>query len=47
MSQVQIHPVIPEFARTALVTRADYETLYRQSVSNPDSFWREQGKILD
>lgn len=47
MSQVQIHPVIPEFARTALVTHADYETLYRQSVSNPDSFWREQGKILD
>ncbi len=36
-----------EFAAAAHVDAAKYQTLYTQSIADPDAFWGEQGKILD
>src|SRR5262245_4608278 len=33
-------------ARAGVNTREEYERLYRQSLEDPDGFWREQTKAL-
>ena len=43
----KIHAVPEDFASTALIDNATYEKLYAQSISDPESFWAEQGKRLD
>ncbi|MDP5292572.1 acetate--CoA ligase [Oceanimonas sp. CHS3-5] len=47
MSEVKVHPVKPEFAKTALLDDAGYQAMYQQSINNPEAFWGEQGKIVD
>ncbi|AEY00897.1 acetyl-CoA synthetase [Oceanimonas sp. GK1] len=47
MSEVKVHPVKPEIAKTALLDEAGYQAMYQQSIDNPDAFWGEQGKIVD
>jgi acetyl-CoA synthetase len=46
MTDKNVIPVKPEFAKSAWVTAESYETRYRQSIEDPDGFWREQAKIL-
>jgi len=47
MSQQYKHPIPAAIAANALITAEQYQTMYQQSVSDPDAFWGEQGKILD
>lgn len=48
MSEHHIYPVKAEIAKTAHIDRAAYESLYRQSVENPEAFWAEQAeRFLD
>jgi acetyl-CoA synthetase len=42
-----LHPVPPEFAARARVRKADYETLYAESVRDPEGFWGRIGRRLD
>ncbi|MGB5539489.1 MAG: AMP-binding protein, partial [Gammaproteobacteria bacterium] len=47
MSESKIYDVPESFARTAHLDAAQYQTMYRQSVEDPDGFWAEQaGKFL-
>ncbi len=43
----ELVPVKPEIAANALIDRAKYDAMYKQSVEDPDSFWGEQGKRID
>ncbi|MDX5327179.1 MAG: acetate--CoA ligase, partial [Marinobacter sp.] len=47
MTDKQVYPVSPEVAERALVSKEQYEQMYRQSVEDPDTFWGEHGKRLD
>ena len=47
MSQQHKHPIPAGIAANALISAEQYQTMYQQSVSDPDAFWGEQGKILD
>lgn len=47
MSEVKVHPVTPEFAKTALLDNDGYLAMYQQSIENPDEFWGTQGKLVD
>jgi len=47
MSDEKIYPVPEDWANTAYVNRAQYEEMYRQSVENPDEFWRHHGYRID
>ncbi|MCG5499981.1 acetate--CoA ligase [Ectothiorhodospira lacustris] len=44
MSEVKIHEVPKDFAASAHVNLEQYESMYRQSVQDPDGFWAEQAK---
>lgn len=47
MSQIYKHPVPAAIAANALINADEYAARYQQSVDDPDTFWGEQGKILD
>ncbi|UJR53192.1 acetate--CoA ligase [Dickeya zeae] len=47
MSQYNKHPIPTAIAENALITAEQYKKMYQESVQDPDSFWREQGKIVD
>ena len=47
MSQIHKHPIPAEIAEHCLMNPQQYQVNYQQSISNPDAFWGEQGKILD
>ncbi len=42
-----IYPVPSAWAADALVDDAAYRAMYRQSVEQPDTFWRDQAKCID
>jgi acetyl-CoA synthetase len=42
-----IYPVPSAWAADALVDEAAYRAMYRQSVEQPDTFWRDQAKCID
>jgi len=44
MSEIKTYPVPPEFAAQANVTAEQYESMYRQSVEDPEGFWSEQAE---
>ncbi|MDD5275552.1 MAG: acetate--CoA ligase [Methylovulum sp.] len=47
MSNHSIYPVKPDIAAQAHITTATYQTLYRESVEQPEAFWAEQaGQFL-
>ena len=46
MSQ-SIYPVPAHIKDATLVDKNKYNTLYKQSIDDPESFWREHGKRLD
>jgi acetyl-CoA synthetase len=47
MSDDDIFPVREDIAASAWCDNDTYLTMYKQSVDNPDEFWREQAKRLD
>ena len=47
MSEVHIHPVPAEFAKSANADKAKYEQMYKASIEDNEGFWGEQGKRLD
>ena len=44
MSAEKIYPVPEGVADNALLTRAEYEQMYRRSLAEPESFWAEQAE---
>ena len=40
----QVYPVPAELQRDALIDKDRYQSLYRQSVEDPDTFWAEQAE---
>jgi acetyl-CoA synthetase len=46
MTEILI-PVSPEWARRAFADQGRYRDLYKQSIADPDGFWREQAQRLD
>ena len=47
MSQIHKHPIPANIADRCLINPEQYLAKYHQSVTNPDAFWGEEGKILD
>ncbi len=47
MSEVHLHPIMPDIEANAHINEKTYREMYQQSVINPEGFWREHGKILD
>ena len=43
----KVYAPATEFADNAHVNKATYETMYAESLRDPDAFWAEQGKRLD
>jgi len=46
MSDNKVYPVPADFAANALINAEQYETMYKQSVEDPDGFWAEQAEIF-
>jgi len=44
---VEAQPIAEDATRRALISKDDYRSMYEASVSDPESFWLEQGKRLD
>lgn len=44
MSEFPVHPVPEAFAASAHINLEKYQSMYRQSVDDPDSFWAEQAE---
>jgi len=42
-----VHPVKPAWREGAKIDAATYESMYTDSVKNPESFWAEHGKRID
>ena len=42
-----VHPVPPAWAATARVGPGDYARLYRESLEDPDRFWRREAQRID
>jgi acetyl-CoA synthetase len=40
----KIYPVTPEFARKAWLNEAQYQTMYRRTIDDPEGFWAEQAE---
>jgi len=47
MSQIHKHSIPANIAERCLINPEQYQAQYQQSVTEPDAFWGEQGKILD
>ncbi|MCJ8340370.1 MAG: acetate--CoA ligase [Pseudomonadales bacterium] len=47
MSTKKIYQADAAFTANAIVDKQKYQAMYRQSVNDPDGFWREQGKRID
>ena len=43
----QIYPPSADFVANAKINKADYDSMYAQSINNPDHFWSEHGKRVD
>lgn len=46
MTTNTVHPVNDFFRNRALINKEKYQEMYRQSVEDPDGFWREQAKRI-
>ncbi len=47
MQEAHLYPVSDEWAKNALINAESYAEKYRQSVEDPDTFWREEAKRID
>jgi acetyl-CoA synthetase len=44
MSEIKIYPPPPAFAARALIDADKYQSMYRESVADPDGFWGRQAR---
>lgn len=44
MSSQQTYPIVPAFLKTAHINPAQYQTLYHQSIHDPELFWGAQAE---
>ncbi|VAW95303.1 Acetyl-CoA synthetase [hydrothermal vent metagenome] len=42
MSDSKVYEIPKEFIKNTLITSEQYESMYQQSIENPDAFWSEQ-----
>ncbi|KXJ59026.1 MAG: acetyl-coenzyme A synthetase [Thalassospira sp. Nap_22] len=42
-----VYPVPDDIAKGALIDKAKYDAMYKQSVEDPEGFWGEHGKRID
>ena len=42
-----VYPVSDDIAKGALIDKAKYDAMYKQSVEDPEGFWCEHGKRID
>jgi acetyl-CoA synthetase len=42
-----VYPVSEEIAKSALIDKAKYDAMYKQSIEDPVGFWGEHGKRID
>ena len=47
MSDDKLYPVAEDWAKRAWIDQAKYEALYKQSIEDPEGFWREQAQRID
>ncbi|MDH3581866.1 MAG: AMP-binding protein, partial [Hyphomicrobiales bacterium] len=47
MSEVKVYEVPAEWKARAFIDSDKYQEMYKQSVEDPEGFWREQGKRID
>ena len=47
MSEVHVHPVLAHAKNRAKIDAEKYQSLYDDSIQNPEKFWAEQGKRLN
>lgn len=48
MSETKLYPVKPELEKSAHISAEQYQSLYHQSIDQPEQFWAEQAeKFLD
>lgn len=47
MSQSHLYPIPANIAQNTLINPQQYQSMYQQSIQDPDAFWGEQGQILD
>ena len=47
MTDATVIPVSEDWMKTALVSDAQYQEMYAQSINDPEEFWREHGQIID
>jgi acetyl-CoA synthetase len=47
MTSPTLFPVPEDLARTAWIDEEKYQNLYHLSMTDPESFWGEQGKLVD
>ena len=46
MYEIKNHPVKPEYAEGANITREQYDTWYKESIESPDTFWGARAEEL-
>ena len=44
MSDFPVHPVPQQWSNSAWIDDQAYQTMYRQSVENPEQFWARSGR---
>lgn len=47
MKQIHKHAIPANIMQRCFINPEQYQAMYQQSVNDPDTFWAEQGKILD
>lgn len=47
MSEQQSYPIAERFQNQAYINNEQYESLYQESINNPENFWAEQAKRID
>ncbi len=47
MSENHVYPVSTELAENSLLTNEQYLAEYTASITDPEKFWDEKGKIVD
>lgn len=47
MADSTVYPVKDQYLERAYIKAADYDSLYEQSIKQPEQFWKKQGRRID
>jgi acetyl-CoA synthetase len=47
MSEQQCYPIADRYLNQAYINNDDYQSMYRESVDNPEAFWAKQAQRID